>query len=136
MKFYAEKAENPFYNCHPSGVPVISYHAYALQRMNRIDEALQNYKKAYKLHPYNYQILSNMGKCYGVRDDFKNAEKKYSELLKIWPESRQARFGLAKSYYEQENYESAFILFDYLDPKRENESLKTYFEKIDSFMQK
>lgn len=65
--------------------PIIMYRAEAFIRLNNIPQALEDFKKALRLHPYHTYVIANAGACYHLRGDLKTAESLYVKSLEVTP---------------------------------------------------
>jgi tetratricopeptide (TPR) repeat protein len=57
---------------------------------NRLEKAVENYKKAIELEPSKIELHLNLAQCYEDKDEKDKAEKVYEAILKIDPSNSTA----------------------------------------------
>jgi tetratricopeptide (TPR) repeat protein len=57
---------------------------------NRLEKAVENYKKAIELEPSKIELHLNLAQCYEDEDEKEKAEKVYEAILKIDPSNSTA----------------------------------------------
>jgi len=65
--------------------PVVVYRAEACIRLNNVRQALEDFKKAVKLHPWHTYAVSNLGSCYHLTGKTELAKQCYRKSLQITP---------------------------------------------------
>ena len=102
-----DKGYSDFAMLDPTATPLKWYRGEANFMLNNLDDALIDYKNAYKSHPYNIYVLNNLGTAYVIRGDFSEAAFYYEKALQIYPEWDEARMNLAVSLYNSGELEKA-----------------------------
>ena len=74
------------------GIPWYWYLGTAKMMQNQ--DAFEEFKTAYKYSPSNIHVLNDLGVSYAIREDLVNAEKYFSEALKINPNFNNAKINL------------------------------------------
>jgi len=81
---------------HPADADVHFRLAVLCHRQGRLDEALQLYRQAVGLGPENPLYHLNLGNVYAGLGDLKEAERSFTEALRLRPGMKQARANLAE----------------------------------------
>ena len=89
------------YDINPFSMPPIWYAGVASFSMNNYDLALNEFKEAEKVHPYNVNILNNIASTYYQLGDRDKAVAYYEKVLEISPNYDEALINLAIIYYYQ-----------------------------------
>lgn len=77
----------------------LRYHfANLLYENNENKAAIELYNSILNLYPADNQIKTSMAKTYAKDGNILNAQKQYQEILKKYPNSAQAKYGLYKIY--------------------------------------
>ncbi len=63
---------------------------------NRLERAVENYKKAIELEPSKIELHLNLAQCYEDKDEKEKAEKVYEAILKIDPSNSTANSSLKR----------------------------------------
>ena len=79
------QADSLFYNMDPMSTPLPWYKGVANFSLGNIEEAFDDFKRAYEIHPNHIHVLNNIGTCYELLGDHKNAVKFYERVLAISP---------------------------------------------------
>lgn len=101
-------ADNIFYDMDPMTMPVSWYEGVGNFALNKIDSATICFEKSYKIHPYNVNVLNNLGSCYEQKERHDDAIVMYKKALDISPKFAESLLNLSATYYNQEKYEEAF----------------------------
>jgi tetratricopeptide (TPR) repeat protein len=83
-----------FYPLDPTSTPLSWYRGMANLSLGRIEEALEDFKRACLAHPYHIHSIHNLGTCYALNGDHENAIKAYRKVLAISPGFRDAQENL------------------------------------------
>jgi len=78
------------------------------------------------------EVLYLLANAYFRIEDYKNAEKKFLELMEFFPSSeffREAQYGLGWSYFQQKKYNDAFRIFDFASNGDDSIAVKAYYWK-------
>jgi tetratricopeptide (TPR) repeat protein len=105
-----EKAENYFYRLDPYSMPVAWYTGVGYFTLDRMDKALESFRQAYQVHPFNMHVLNNLAGTYARKGDYTNAVHYYLEALKISPQFSESLVNLSAIYYNNKEYEKAYKL--------------------------
>ena len=96
-------------------------------KQNRLEEAEQPLRRAFKLDEYNFSIVMNLGNYFSLNDQFDSAAVMYKRATVIDASSFTAVFGLASAQYFSGNQESARRTLDiaerYARTKEEREKV-------------
>lgn len=90
------QADSLFYNMDPASTPVSFYRGLADFSLGRISSALDDFKKAYQVHPYHVHVLNNLGTCYALSGDNEKAAEFYRKTLAVSPQFEEAIVNLEK----------------------------------------
>lgn len=126
----AEKAAHYFYSIDPSGTPLVWYRGMAKFTQKDFSESNHYFKKAYKLAPYNIQVINNYGSASEKNGNRERAKELYLEALQISPRFEDARLNLAAVYFNMKNYEKAFETIDKIPSNSENTRYQSYLIPI------
>jgi len=69
----------------PASTPLPWYRGIANFSLGNTAEALEDFKKAYRIHPYHIHVLNNLGTCYALSGDYQTASKYYKKAIAISP---------------------------------------------------
>jgi len=94
-----DKADSPFYQLDPASVPLAWYQGNANYSMEQFGKALDDFKKAYQIHPNHIHVLNNLGTGYAQAGDYENAAKYYKKALDVCPGFAEARINLGVLYF-------------------------------------
>jgi TolA-binding protein len=81
------------------------------------------------------EILYILAFSYFRTEDYKEAQKKFLELIENYPSSvhlRDAQYGLAWSYFQQKKYNEAFRVFDFISSGNDSIAIKSFFWKAEA----
>lgn len=92
------KASLQFYNMDPVSMPLSWYRGIARISLGQRTEALEDFKKAYEVHPNNIYVLNNLGTSYVKVQDYKRAIEFYKKALTIFPRFEEALINLGIVY--------------------------------------
>jgi len=95
-------------------------HRYFQQQ--RIIEALQELKKAEKIHSTHPNLLNLRGSCFVHLRDFKAAEKDFNKALKSNPNSPQLLFNIAEMHFVTKRWQTSYDKFTSLNEILTDES--------------
>jgi len=123
-----DKAYSPFATLDPMSTPLKWYRGEANFLMNNNTQALEDFKQAYKAHPYHIHVLNNLGTCYEIACDHDNAVFYYKKALQMLPEFEEALINLGATYYNTGRYEEAYDTFLRCNPDTKDSRLKMYLQ--------
>lgn len=103
-----KKAYSPFYTIDFSGTPIDWYKGFAYYYLDKQNLALKYFLRAEKFNPYHIQVLNDIGTCYELRSDHKNAINYFEKAYRINPS--YTRPNLIAAYFNSGKIEEAFDL--------------------------
>jgi O-antigen ligase len=109
LRDYINKAQNKFYLADNNGVPVCWYTGIAHFNLNEKEQASKNFKKAYEINPFNFNVCNNAGTAFFIEGDYVEAEKFYLETLRINPFFDDAKLNLSACYINTNQKEKARV---------------------------
>jgi O-antigen ligase len=120
------------YTLDPTSVPIRWYTGNAYVNMGDIKRGHRELKKAYALHPYNRNVLSDLGSSFAVQDAHALAKPLYFEALRISPRFDDPKLNLAALYIAEKDYKSAKVCLDsmYHDSQKRSD----YKKIVDAFI--
>jgi O-antigen ligase len=89
-----DEAESLFYQLDPYSTPLTWYRGVANHSMGRYRQALEDFKKAFKVHPNHLHVLNNLGSSYAGLGEHGKAIKYYRAALVVYPGFQEARKNL------------------------------------------
>ncbi len=107
----AKKLETTFYTMDPFSMPISFYKGSAEHKQNDVKAATISFQEAYKIHPYNIQVILNLATSYDLLKKPDEAIKYYSEALRISPRYHDALINISIVYYNKKDYKKAFSYF-------------------------
>jgi len=123
-----DKGYSVFATLDPMSTPLQWYRGEADFLMNNVSQALVDYKKAYKAHPYHIHVLNNLATCYELQGNHNEAIKYYNKALKIYPQFEESLINLGATYYNCGRYEEAYETLLRCNPNTKDPRLKEYLE--------
>ncbi|MBN1352100.1 O-antigen ligase family protein [candidate division KSB1 bacterium] len=103
-----ENANTIFYEIDPTSAPLSWYKGVANFSLNRKDQAFENFRKAYKVHPNHIHVLNNLATCYELAGEHDTAIPLYERALQISPAFDDARINLGASCFNAGRYQHAY----------------------------
>jgi len=76
--------------------------------MNRLDEALAEYKTALQLDPVSAIVYSNLARTLFIARRYHEAEQQYQRAFELEPDFPNAHFGMAEVYEVEGKYREAW----------------------------
>lgn len=98
---------------------------FALQKLSRIDEALEAYKKADIIQPDDLWTVRKIALCYRLRGKYEQALEHYRHVDFLKPGTLNTRMQMAKCMIAMENYQDAMQVYTTLE-KSYPEELKLW----------
>ena len=123
-------AKSWVYNIDPMSTPISWYEGVANFSSNNINEALNNFKEAFDIHPYHIHVLNNLGTCYEVLGDHKRAVDYYKEALRISPVFEETILNLGAVYYNMGKYNEAYDTLTRAEKGSNNPKLHKYLKRV------
>lgn len=81
----------------------------ALEKINKYNEAIENYKLIIALKDESSYPLLRMGICYNKISNYKKAIQNLNECIQVDPQLNKAWYLLAEIYYKNQKYNSAIL---------------------------
>lgn len=125
-----DMAESWLYKMDPMATPISWYKGVAYFSLNRIDEALIEFKTAYAIHPYHVHVLNNLATCYESLGYHKKAVEYYRKALTVSPNFEESIVNLGAVFYNMGMYEEAYDTMLLSQSKFFNEKYYRYLDKI------
>ena len=124
MSYYANKAYSEFSPIESqNSYPIIMYSGLASFSIGDYQKALIEFRQAYEQHPTNISVLNNMGSVYGELGKIDSSIYYYQKTLEIFPHYEFGLVNLSKSYYVNKDYEKAYQMILFCDPKTKNQEI-------------
>jgi O-antigen ligase len=100
-------AESFAYNIDPTSVPISWYSGNAKAASGDYEAAQKDFIKAYKLNPYNRNVLNDLASSYVFTNNIELSKSYYREAARISPRFDDPKLNLAAIYIREENYKMA-----------------------------
>lgn len=129
---HSKNLDNIFYTMDPATMPIDWYKGVAFFNLNQFNTALKYFINAYKINPYNVNVISNYAACLTKLNRLQKAEELYKKAILISPSYDELKLNLCVVYFKLKNYKSALnclimCSFDSLDS---NIRYKTYVYEV------
>lgn len=131
-----DKGYSVFATLDPMSTPLKWYRGEANFLLNNIPEALEDFKEAYKAHPYHIHVLNNLATCYEMTGNHNLAINYYNKALEIYPEFEDALINLGATYYNSGRYEEAYETLLRCNPNTQNPKLEKYLKSVKKMLDK
>jgi O-antigen ligase len=131
---YAEQAESFAYSIDPTSVPLDWYSGNAYAGMQNYNGSYSELSKAYKLAPYNRNVLNDLASACAMQGNIAGAKKYYEEAIRISPRFDDAKLNLAALYIQEKNYQKASECLKTL--LHDSERRTNYQKLVDAFLPK
>lgn len=112
MIYEADNSINTFYKLDATTVPIEWYKGVAQFSLENVNEAKKSFEKAQQLHPFNIHVLNNLASCYEKLGKHEKAIEYYKRAIIISSNFEEAKLNLSASYYNSDNFKSAFQTID------------------------
>ncbi|MBA2861768.1 tetratricopeptide repeat protein [Methanococcus maripaludis] len=114
-----------FYKINPND-EIYKNKGIALENLERYDESLSSYVRAYEIDPENIDTLCHVGNLLLKLERYNDALPYYEKALSIKPETEDALYGKARVLQFQENYAQANGYYDEVLILNENNTQALY----------
>ena len=91
----------------PNAITLLNNRASLYIEANQVDNAMSDYKKIIAIEPDNEEARYNIGMIYLEKNDFKEAERQFDEILRYHPNSLLSNEGKAFHCKATGNYAKA-----------------------------
>jgi tetratricopeptide (TPR) repeat protein len=103
-----DEAYSSYATLDPMVTPLPWYRGVAHFSKNNTVAALDDFKRAYAIHPYHIHVLNNLATCYETSGDHFAAIEFYNKALAISPRFEESLLNLTAVYFNLGNYEEAY----------------------------
>jgi O-antigen ligase len=131
-----DKGYSVFATLDPTSAPLQWYRGEANFLLNNRSEALEDFKRAYRVHPYHIHVLNNLATCHELAGNHREAIKYYNKALEIHPQFEEALINLGAAYYNAGRYEEAHETLLRCVRKRRNLKLQKYLRAVEKKLDK
>jgi O-antigen ligase len=137
--YESKKASNYFYRLDNTTMPFTWYEGIGHFNENRPEESEACFEKAYKLTPYNIQVITNLASTYQLNGRPDEAIALYNEALKISGNFDEAKLSLAALYFNKKEYDKAFSTINEVKVNSKNPKYQAYLipilnQKINAYL--
>ncbi len=108
MLHFSRLGYNPLKSLDQLSNPPEYYEGMALAKLNRHQEAIVAYEKAYEQFPNNMWIINWMGQSYYQVGRYSDALDCLNKVIKIIPSLREAHISLSATYYQMGDYRNSY----------------------------
>lgn len=119
---FCKEAESFAYTIDPTSLPLCWYSGNAKAQNKDFAGAHQDLLKAYRLNPYNRNVLNDLASSYAFRNEAETARRYYREAARISPRFDDPKLNLAAMYIREENYSMALYWLNRLHHPSERRS--------------
>jgi len=98
-----------------------------LVQQGRLDDAIETFKRGYRLDPSNVVLLNAIGSTYCLKDDTHEAEGYFLKALSTDPQFTPARRNLGITYFNSGKYDLAKAQFEELSRSAVNDPSPSLF---------
>jgi len=100
-------AESICYTIDPTSVPLSWYKGNANANLGNYSVSLDDFKNAFHAHPFNHQVLNDLGSSYFMNNNIDSAKIFYRESARINPRFDDPKLNLIATYINEGNYKEA-----------------------------
>lgn len=125
-----EIAETFFTRLDPTATPLRWYSGLAWLNLGKMDEAFDDFQKAYKANPYHMHVINNLATIYGQQGNYKTAIDFYIKAMEISPAFTDAALNLSASLFNIHEIDSAYAVLRRVDSENENPNYKKIVETL------
>ena len=134
-------AKSPFLEYNDVAIPFEWYEGTSFFKMNKPEAAIEAYRKALALNPWNFQVLNNYATALATAKQYTEAIPLFEKAVEINPKYDEGKFNLAYSHTQLGNYDTALRWLSKVDtianPKTPDEvkKNKAILDNLASFTQ-
>ena len=111
----AQAAENRFYEYNDVAVPLAWYEGVGYYQLNQPEQAVQAFERAWRLHPWSFQVINNYASALVKAGRFREAVPLYEKAVEINPRYEDGKFNLAYTWYQAGDLAKAMAWIDRMD---------------------
>jgi tetratricopeptide (TPR) repeat protein len=105
--YFCDKAQSFCYNIDPTSIPLCWYKGNANANLGNYAAALEDFKNAFRFHPYNHNVLNDLGSSYFMNSKIDSAKIFYMESSRINPSFDDPKLNLTAIFINEGNYNEA-----------------------------
>lgn len=120
----AQAARSRFFEYNDVAVPFALYEGIGYYQMNQAARAVEALERAWKLNPWNFQVMNNYASALVKSGRYGEAIPIYEKVLEINPKYEDGKFNLSYTEYMAGNIQKALYWLDAVDtiPKPSTET--------------
>lgn len=126
-----EKAESFAYSLDPTSVPLAWYTGNAKVLNGNMNGAMEDFKKAFDLNPYNRNVLNDLASAYVSMGNKEEAIKYYRESSRVSPRFDDPKLNLAVVYFNNKQFQLAKNCLDSM--YHDSEKRSKYLDMVNIF---
>ncbi len=111
----AQAAENRYYEYTDVAIPLAWYEGVAYYQSNQTDKAVVSFERAYRLNPWNFQVINNYASALVRNKRYRDAIPLFEKALEINPRYEDGKFNLAYTCFEAGDREKALVWLNRMD---------------------
>jgi len=127
------RADSLFYSMDPASTPLPWYRGIANFSLGNIEEAFEDFKRAYEIHPNHIHVLNNLGTCHELLGRHNDAIRCYHKVLNISPQFQPSLVNLTAVYYNLGKDREAYDTLTLFDQKDKEEKVPAYLRTAHLF---
>ncbi len=103
----AKAAQNAFYEYNDVVVPLCWYEGIACYEMDRNEDAVEAFRRAYLLNPWSFQVINNYASALVKAGHYRESVPLFEKVMEINPRFENGKFNLAYVWYSIGDYPKA-----------------------------
>lgn len=111
----SQAAENIFYQYTDVALPLAWHEGIGWYQLDKTDQALTAFEKAYRLNPWSFQVLNNYASTLVRSGQFRNAIPLYEQVWRINPSFDDSKLNLSYAYLRLGEYTKSLEWLDRVD---------------------
>ncbi len=120
------KAGNYFYKTDPTATPICWYSGSAYYNLGEKNNAFDQFKKAYKIHPNHVHVLNNLATSYELNGLHDSAIVLYNRAIKISAGFIDPYLNLCAVYFNTGQIDLALEVLNKVDPENNSDKYKDF----------